>query len=84
MSGLFKPPHPSNEPVRAYAPGTAERLSLQEELRRQEGLTVEAPCVIGGEDVFTGDTFERRAPQRQDLHVATAHAAGGTEVKAAI
>lgn len=84
MSGLFTPPEPSNEPVKTYAPGTEERTSLQEEVRRQEGLTVDAPCVIDGEEVFTGDTFDRRAPHRHDLHLASVHAAGDGEVKAAI
>jgi 1-pyrroline-5-carboxylate dehydrogenase len=84
MSGLFTPPQPGNEPVHSYAPGTEERRSLQEEIRRQEGLTVDAPCVIGGEEVFTGETFDRRAPHRHDLHLASVHAAGDGDVKAAI
>ncbi len=84
MSGVFSPPQPYNEPVKTYAPDTAERASLQEELKRQEQLTVEAPCVIGGEEVLTGNTFDRHAPHRHDLKLASAHAAGDAEVKAAI
>ncbi len=84
MSGVFSPPQPSNEPVKSYAPGTPERASLQEELKRQEELSVEVPCVIGGEEVFTGSTFDRYAPHRHDLKLASAHAAGDAEVKAAI
>jgi 1-pyrroline-5-carboxylate dehydrogenase len=84
MSGVFSPPQPYNEPVKTYAPGSAERTSLQEEIVRQEQLTVDAPCVIGGEEVFTGNTFDRHAPHRHDLRLASAHAAGDAEVKAAI
>jgi 1-pyrroline-5-carboxylate dehydrogenase len=84
MSGVFSPPQPYNEPIKTYAPGSAERRSLQEEVRRQEQLTVEAACVIGGEEVFTGNTFDRHAPHRHDLRLASAHAAGDAEVKAAI
>ncbi len=84
MSGLYTPPQPRNEPVLSYAPGTAERSSLQDEVRAQEKQTVEAPCVIDGEDVHTGNTFERHAPHRHDLHLATVHAAGEDEVRSAI
>lgn len=84
MSGLFTPPQPRNEPAYSYAPGSQERSALQEEVRAQEKQTVEAPCVIDGQDVFTGNTFERHAPHRHDLHLATAHAAGEEEVRRAI
>ena len=84
MSGISTPPQPSNEPVKTYAPGSPERSAIVEEVRRQADLTVDAPCVIGGEEVFTGDTFDRRAPHRHDLHLASVHAAGDAEVKAAI
>jgi 1-pyrroline-5-carboxylate dehydrogenase len=78
------PPVPSNEPVRPYAPGTAERSSLQETVARMSKETVDAPCVIGGRDVFTGDTFDVRAPHDHDLHLATVHAAGEPEIRKAI
>jgi len=80
----FFPPRPANEPVKTYGPKTPERASLIEEVRRLEKLTVEAPCVIGGKEVRTGDTFERRAPHRHDLRLAEVHAAGADEVQAAI
>jgi 1-pyrroline-5-carboxylate dehydrogenase len=84
MSGISTPPQPGNEPVKTYAPGSPERSAIVEEVRRQADLTVDAPCVIGGEEVFTGDTFDRRAPHRHDLRLASVHAAGDAEVKAAI
>ncbi len=80
----FYPPEPANEPVLGYAPGSPERASLVDEVRRLEKVTVEAPCVIGGEVVHTGNTFERRAPHRHDLRLAEIHAAGESEVNAAI
>ncbi len=83
-TSTFFPPRPENEPARTYAPGTAERATLLDEVRRQEKLTVDAPCVIGGQEVRTSNTFERRAPHRHDLHLAEVHAAGEAEVEAAI
>ncbi len=83
-TSTFFPPRPSNEPIHNYAPGTAQRGSLLDEVRRLEKLTVDVPCVIGGREVRTGTTFERRAPHRHDLHLAEIHAAGEPEVEAAI
>lgn len=84
MSGIFKPPHPINEPAYAYGPGSPERDSLLEELRAQEKKTVEIPNVIDGKEVLTGNTFDRHAPHRHDLLLATVHAAGEEEVRSAI
>ena len=47
---------PVNEPIRAYAPGSAERASLKAALERQASEQVDIPIVIGGEDIHTGDT----------------------------
>ena len=80
----FHAPRPANEPVRTYRPGTPERASLLEEVRRLEKTTVEAPCVVGGEQRRTSRTFSRRAPHRHDLHLAEVHAASGEDVQAAI
>ena len=84
MTGIFSPPRPYNEPALAYGPGSPERGSLLDELRSQEKQTVDIPCVIGGEQVFTGNTFDRHAPHRHDLHLATVHSAGEEEVSQAI
>lgn len=84
MTGLYQPPQPFNEPVLSYEPGSPERASLQDEIRAQEKQTIDAPCVIDGEEVFTGSTFDRHAPHRHDLHLATVHAAGADEVRSAI
>ena len=84
MTGIFSPPRPYNEPALAYGPGSPERDSLLEELRSQEKQTVDIPCVIDGDEVFTGNTFDRHAPHRHDLHLATVHSAGEDEVRQAI
>ena len=78
------PPQARNEPVRSYAPGTAERASLQERVLELQKETVDAPCVIGGREVRTGETFAVRAPHDQSLHLADVHAASRVEVEKAI
>jgi 1-pyrroline-5-carboxylate dehydrogenase len=77
-------PPPTNEPVHGYAPGSPERASLEARLEELAGQTIEAPCVIDGRDVTTGNTFEARAPHDHDLHLADVHAAGRQEVLDAI
>lgn len=84
MSGIFTPPHPYNEPAFGYGPGTPERDSLLEELRSQEKQAIDIPCVIDGDEVRTGNTFDRHAPHRHDVHLASVHAAGEEEVRKAI
>ena len=45
---------PVNEPIMGYAPGSPERVALQNEIDRQLGEVIEIPCVINGELIFTG------------------------------
>jgi 1-pyrroline-5-carboxylate dehydrogenase len=76
--GIFRPPTPTNEPVRAYAPGSPERQELQERLRRMEGERLQIPLIVGGDDVETGATFEAVLPHRKE-HVLADVAKGGPE-----
>jgi len=77
-SGISQLLTPVNEPVLAYAPGSAERASLQAELERQTSEVIEIPSVIGGRRVFTGKVREVRMPSDHGhvlarLHLAEAH-----------
>ena len=56
--GLFRPPPPRNEPVKDYAPGSAERASLRLRLEQMRNDRLDVPIVIGGEDIRTGATLE--------------------------
>ena len=78
FNGLFHIREPKNEPVLAYAPGSAERAELKAELERMLRTPVEVPCIIGGREVSTGDLVEMRPPH--DLHRSLGHyhrASGG-------
>ena len=55
-------PHPLNEPVLTYAPGTAERAELEKTLAEMAGSTIELPHVIGGQEV-TGSGQEIQVVQ---------------------
>jgi 1-pyrroline-5-carboxylate dehydrogenase len=82
--GVFRPPSPYNEPIRAYAPGNPERDELKRRLDEMQSERIEIPCVIGGEDVRTGRTFEAVMPHRKEHVLADVHQGGPAEVERAI
>src|ERR671924_199985 len=82
--GIFRPPPPRNEPVKDYAPGSPERAELQARLAEMTSERLEIPCVIGGEEIRTGDTFEAVMPHDKDHVLAEVHKAGAAEVERAI
>ncbi|NUP10307.1 MAG: L-glutamate gamma-semialdehyde dehydrogenase [Polyangiaceae bacterium] len=67
------PPRPINEPVKSYAPASAERQELKAALATMAGSQVEIPLVIGGRDEVTGRTGEVRSPHDRSLLLAVAH-----------
>jgi len=82
--GIPRVPRAVNEPVHTYAPGSANRVSLKEELDRQAGRKVEVPLVIGGERVTTGDTAPMVMPHDHKHELGMFHRAGAAEVVRAI
>jgi 1-pyrroline-5-carboxylate dehydrogenase len=82
--GIFRPPPPQNEPVLDYAPGSPERAALEVRLAELGGDQLDIPCVIGGEEVRTGDTFDAVAPHDKDHVIAQVHKAGAKEVERAV
>jgi 1-pyrroline-5-carboxylate dehydrogenase len=82
--GIFRPPPPTNEPVKHYAPGSPEREELKRRLAEMEAQRLEVPCVIGGEEVRTGDTVQAVMPHRKDHVLAEVHQGGAAEVERAI
>ena len=83
-SALANVPPPLNEPVRAYAPSSAERTSLQRELARQEQVVLDIPCVVGGKRIYTGVTREVTMPCDHRHVLARVHLARPEDVAAAV
>jgi 1-pyrroline-5-carboxylate dehydrogenase len=84
MSGDIQVPIPVNEPVRSYAPGTAERRALKAKLAEMQAREIEFPLIIGGEEVHTGRTYKAIVPHRHGHVLATWHMAGKDEAERAI
>lgn len=83
-NGVIKIPYPKNEPVRAYAPGSAEKKSLKTTLSELKKMEIEIPVIIGGQEVKTGNMGECRCPHNHKHLLATYHKAGEKEVNMAI
>jgi 1-pyrroline-5-carboxylate dehydrogenase len=83
-NGMLRVPFPANEPVRSYAPGSAERESIKATLDAMLAQEIEIPLIIGGEEVRTGNLGECRCPHDHDHLLATYHKAGKTEITLAI
>ena len=48
FDGTRRVPAAVNEPVRSYAPGSPERLSLQKRLEEMAAEQIDIPVVVGG------------------------------------
>jgi len=70
--------------IRSYAPNSAERLKLEEELAAMRKATVEIPLVINGKEVRTGNLVDVRCPDDHRVTLARAHVAGETELRHAV
>ena len=82
--GIAQLPPAENELVRSYAPGTPERAELRERLTEMQAERLEIPCVIGGDEVRTGKTFEAVMPHRKSHVLADVHEGAGPEVEQSI
>ena len=82
--GVFQVPTATNEPVRDYAPGSPEKVSLKAELNRLAGEEIEVPIIVGGEEIRTGNLGDMVMPHDHGHLLGKYHKAGATEVGAAI
>ncbi len=82
-NGSFTIHHPLNEAGLSYRKGSAEREALKKEIKRQYEQRVEIPCIIGGEEVYTGNTIELIVPFEKDHVLGVCHLAGPEELRMA-
>ena len=50
-NAYFKVPEPINEPIKAYAPGSAEKAELKAKMAELKAQVIDVPVIIGGEEV---------------------------------
>ncbi len=83
-NGIARIPVPANEPLRSYAPGSADKQSLKLRLDQMLAEQVEIPLIIGGEEVRSGKTGRAVCPHEHGHVLGTYHQAGADEVAQAI
>jgi 1-pyrroline-5-carboxylate dehydrogenase len=75
MSAIGNIPIPINEPILHYAPGSAERATLQAAIKDLGGVVTDIPVVVNGHEHRTDRTVAVTSPQRRQHRLATAHQA---------
>lgn len=80
----FRMERPVNEPVCPYEPGSEEIGLLQQEIKRQSGMQVEIPLIIGGKEIKTGNTADVVMPHNHQHKLGFFHKVGKAEVQMAI
>jgi 1-pyrroline-5-carboxylate dehydrogenase len=85
MDAQLSVPVPRNEPIRGYAPGSAERASLQSRLDAMRGDPVELTMTIGGVRAMAGGpTIEVVEPHRRHHVLGVAGNATRADAAAAV
>ncbi|MCU1693211.1 MAG: 1-pyrroline-5-carboxylate dehydrogenase [Frankiales bacterium] len=77
-------PPPVNEPVRTYAPGSAERASLTARLADMAGSPLDLPMHVGGWRTAGGDPVDVVQPHRHAAVLGTTREATNDDVAAAV
>jgi 1-pyrroline-5-carboxylate dehydrogenase len=82
--GFFNVPIAINEPVKTYAPGSAEREAVLKAYKDLFNRKIDVPMYINGEDVTTGNTRTMSPPHDHKHVVGTYHLAEKSHVEDAI
>ena len=83
-NAIYRVPPASNEPIFSYAPGTKERVSLQNTLDKMSSKQIDIPIIINGTEIRTGNTEKCIMPHDHKHVLGCYHKAGKEEVKIAI
>ena len=85
MDAVTQVPAPVNEPVRQYAPGSAERTELESTLKRMASEPRELTMAIGGEHRFGGgDEIEVVQPHNRHHVLGAMRGATHEDARAAV
>ncbi|MGI8699482.1 MAG: aldehyde dehydrogenase family protein, partial [Mycobacteriales bacterium] len=85
MDAVTAVPVPVNEPVRSYAPGSRERVSVESRLKEMAAESVELTQTIGGRArMGGGERIDVVAPHRHQTVLGTLGSSTSADVQAAI
>jgi 1-pyrroline-5-carboxylate dehydrogenase len=84
FNGRRRIPPPVNDPIRSYAPGSAERASIKARLKQMAGEKIDIPLFIGGKEVKTGNCGQSVMPHDHQHVLGEYHKASEEHVKQAV
>jgi len=84
MKGFFNVPAPVNEPVKSYAPGSVERVSLKEKLKELRLTETDIPMYIGGKEVRSNNKVRLAPPHDHQHTLGYFHKSSKEHIKQAI
>lgn len=82
--GIYNIPHPTNEPVKSYAPGSSEKAELKKTLKEFRSQEMDIPMYIGGEEVKTGNKIALNPPHDHKHVLGYFHEGDKSHVEQAI
>ena len=82
--GIYNVPEPVNEPVKQYAPGSAEKAELQAKLKELKSQQIEIPMFIGGQEVKSGNLVPITPPHDHQHILGHYHQGDKSHVEQAI
>jgi 1-pyrroline-5-carboxylate dehydrogenase len=82
--GIYKVPTAINDPIKSYAPGTAERKELQAMLKELRSKETEVPMYIGGKEVTSGNKVRIAPPHDHKHTLGHFHKSDKTHIEQAI
>ncbi|MCB9359858.1 MAG: L-glutamate gamma-semialdehyde dehydrogenase [Flavobacteriales bacterium] len=83
-NAYFQVPIAENEPVLGYAPGSQEKEELLAAIAELKSKKIDAPMVIGGKEVRTGNTVSMHPPYDHAYNLGHFHMGDKSHVEAAI
>jgi 1-pyrroline-5-carboxylate dehydrogenase len=81
---IFTVPHPVNEPVLQYAPGSPEKAALKKALAAAKAATADIPMYIGGQHVRTDKKVAMHPPHERKHLLGHYSKGNASHVKEAI
>lgn len=84
LKGFFNIPKAINEPIKNYAPGSAERAEIKAMLTHLQSIELDIPMVINGESIYTEKKIQLRQPHKRNHVLGTFSRGEETHVKQAI
>ncbi len=83
-NAIYQVPQPVNEPVKAYLPGSPEKIQLKQALHHLKSNTVDIPMYIDGQEIRTHEQKEIHPPHQKHHILGQFHWGNATHAELAI